>query len=1782
MKKLKRVLPLFLIAATLLSIFALSVGAETQNGWSVDEDGVERYYVNGDYVTGVYTIDGFPYKFGEDGGLLGLYDGHFNVGEQNTANTTAYRDALKALVTDGGKIYHYTTFEEGESFLDKNFSTKLAFGEIYGDVSSQTSKSIYTKVGDWYSSSSKSNIIVVERYNVFNTVAREDGGSALLLRGCVGAIAHSYVDLITDPAPKGEELVVEGEFKLGSDFGASHAVQLIDRGNVDTVANCFYSILNINANGGVYISSDTSKFVCVLSENEYTRISVAIHPSTNTLDVYINGLKVVSGAEFISDTDTYNPMNFEVEGMRCAQFTGNTDLGSMYLDNFAIYGASEPVCTVTSSGAKNGVYLEGGVLRYYANNFIYYGNKTLNGEYLGIKFDNKIVSFGSASSDGSYSLGNTATVIIDGAVNDSSTVAGNVFTVPDAVLTSAGEFGGWLITDGANKVLLSPGEAYHMSGDITCEAVAMDVEMLYGASVRTSSDGAALRFMAKVSATQYELLKANGATIETHMLIVPTEYFDNTHGYHTVEALNKSGYTELLDITVTEWYTTANNYHYFVGCVEDIAVEDYTNEYSALAYLKITYPNGNEFTVYSDYDEELNSRSVYYVASAAYNDRTTLKDQASYSNVLKYNKLTTYTPYDEARLAILKGYANTVIAIDVGNGGITFSGDFYDSPYELSSEYNIQTLVTDVTLTSSENMNICGIYVNGELLSADKYTVSGSTCKLSVDIGEEQLSELKLESEALKSWKFVDVYNDETLFPYLNYEAEYIYGDDEYSGIWEYTKGSISMSPTAGAVCGNHTAYYSDTDKKYYFDFSAVKAIKFNVYCDTAKASQTFYFILNSENPNSDGSDYYGKLITLKPGWNEVFIDVENIGTTRSPLGKDKVTSLNITSIGWDQNNDVSTILYFTDMIAYNKSSAASPFAAEELENAAVFAVGGYYSVVNGEKYANSLTDTDSTAFKEDGVYYLPMASIAAAKGTDAKYYSSSKTLVFNYGSNSYVFNVSTTKYTVNGKNNKLSYAPKLSGDTLCFAVEDVMELFGYTECYIDRMGLIVLSDTADIYDEDDDYDDIFSMIEELVYVRPDGDAIVSDLNSHSSGVHPYLMINEEGFNDLRYYAEMDATMQAYIAKLEKSYGVNSNNFKASVNYYHLTDGQRLLSVSRDVMTKTIAWALLAKLYEYSDPELCATYAERCWDELEAACNFNDGTYYSWHPSHFLDTGELAYPMAICYDWLYDYWTKTNDQVGIAVDSDGNKLYKYAEGTTRLSLMEDSMYWMALAATNVLESDTTGKYINYSYSISGSTNNWNGVCNGGLMAAALAICNVERYSSNVATYLTSAIKAIEKGMWVYAPEGGYEEGPGYWSYGTTYVQVFISCLDSACGTNYGVYNMPGFANSVYFTTYLGTKNTTWGFHDGGSGSADTSIAAWFARKANDPNVNAIRRQAIENGWKSVSMYDIMYFSPHIMTSNITLTLDAYYSLDTIMTFRSSWDADTCLFAGLHGGDNQASHGDIDIGNFVINANGYFMICDLGSDSYNMPGYFGNYRWSYYRKRAEGQNTLVMLPSSENVNDNGWNGKSGTPALVSGSEASNTAASTNLPTTEQLKNAVSECIRYESGTDSALGIVDMSCAYEYMTEGIRGMYMTDNRSVVVLQDEAVFSEDMDIWWFAHTQGEITLIDGGKAAVIYYKGVYLYAEIVTDMDASAVFNVMAAESLDKNYTGWTESSGYYTGDTESSRSSYSKLCVRVDDTDELRLAVVFKVIDSREDVPELGATYTWTDMAEWKVN
>jgi hypothetical protein len=85
---------------------------------------------------------------------------------------------------------------------------------------------------------------------------------------------------------------------------------------------------------------------------------------------------------------------------------------------------------------------------------------------------------------------------------------------------------------------------------------------------------------------------------------------------------------------------------------------------------------------------------------------------------------------------------------------------------------------------------------------------------------------------------------------------------------------------------------------------------------------------------------------------------------------------------------------------------------------------------------------------------------------------------------------------------------------------------------------------------------------------------------------------------------------------------------------------------------------------------------------------------------------------------------------------------------------------------------------------------------------------------------------------------------------------------------------------------------------------------------------------------------------------------AFHGEQSVAIFRNSWDPKAAWFA-VKGGTAAASHGHMDVGSFVYDIHGERWIHDLGSDNYNLPGYFGKNRWDYYRMQNRSHNTLEI-------------------------------------------------------------------------------------------------------------------------------------------------------------------------------------------------------------------------------
>jgi hypothetical protein len=511
---------------------------------------------------------------------------------------------------------------------------------------------------------------------------------------------------------------------------------------------------------------------------------------------------------------------------------------------------------------------------------------------------------------------------------------------------------------------------------------------------------------------------------------------------------------------------------------------------------------------------------------------------------------------------------------------------------------------------------------------------------------------------------------------------------------------------------------------------------------------------------------------------------------------------------------------------------------------------------------------------------------------------------------------------------------------------------------------------------------------------------------------HPRLLGTSEDFSRLKEQVASDPRLLQWQQKLTDQ---AKKILDAPPSKYEIPDGLRLLATSRRVVDRVYTLALLYRLNGEK------AYAERAWKELEAAAAFPD-----WNPKHFLDTAEMTHAFAIGYDWLFDFLSSEQRDIlrraivekGFAP---GLKIYRAHNGWAK------------------------------------ATHNWNQVCNGGLGMGALALAEVE--PDQAAEVLHSALESLPLAMAEFAPDGAWNEGPGYWNYATAYNVDLLAALDTALRTDFGLSQMTGFRDTGLFPLYLtGPLGRTFNYADGGDRAIRAPQLFWMARKFNQP-VYAWYEQSVA---APVAQDLLWHTSLAQGPKEAKLPLDKYYRGSEAVTLRSAWEDPRAVFLAFKAGDNKANHSHLDVGSFVLDALGARWAIDLGADDYNLPGYFGGQRWDYYRLRAEGQNTLVINPAAG---------------------------------PDQDPKAATRITRFDSQPQRAFAIADLSPAYRAHARNVKRGIALLGRKDVLVQDEIQTKAPAEVWWFMHTPAAVRIEDDGQGALLSQMGVNMQLKLLS---------------------------------------------------------------------------------------
>ncbi len=529
------------------------------------------------------------------------------------------------------------------------------------------------------------------------------------------------------------------------------------------------------------------------------------------------------------------------------------------------------------------------------------------------------------------------------------------------------------------------------------------------------------------------------------------------------------------------------------------------------------------------------------------------------------------------------------------------------------------------------------------------------------------------------------------------------------------------------------------------------------------------------------------------------------------------------------------------------------------------------------------------------------------------------------------------------------------------------------------------------------------------VAAPPSAQEILKTLTDHVPlRQHPRLLASAADFERARRLIATDPFAKAVFAKVRAQ---ADQTLKEAPVRYELPDGVRLLSIIRKTLSRVLNLAFTYQMTKDS------RYGERAWQELatisDASC------FADWHPVHYLDVAELTAAAAIGFDWLYDY-LHADQRKRIADAIDRNAF------DTVLPLYRDRKGWTQ------------------------ARHNWNAVCNGGVGLGALALADERAdLTRKAGAVLEGGLRSLPMMLREFGPDGGWGEGVGYWDYANRYLAYYLASLDICLGTDYGLTAYPGFAKTGYFPIAMTGSNGIFNFADAGKGRViRTPTFFWLANKFAQPDFAAYARKFPSN-----TPLDILWYRPTPLQSG-TIKSDHYFRGVEAVGLHSAIAESNDLFVGFKAGANQYNHCDLDIGTFVIDAFGKRWADDLGPDNYNLPGYFSSkangQRWTYYRKRAESHNTLLINPGSG---------------------------------PDQEVGAHAKIVEFDSNEDRAYAIADLTPAYRRQALSVRrGVALFKRSSQIMIEDEITLGKPGEVWWLMHTAARIELAPSGSEAVL----------------------------------------------------------------------------------------------------
>jgi hypothetical protein len=548
----------------------------------------------------------------------------------------------------------------------------------------------------------------------------------------------------------------------------------------------------------------------------------------------------------------------------------------------------------------------------------------------------------------------------------------------------------------------------------------------------------------------------------------------------------------------------------------------------------------------------------------------------------------------------------------------------------------------------------------------------------------------------------------------------------------------------------------------------------------------------------------------------------------------------------------------------------------------------------------------------------------------------------------------------------------------------------------------------------------------------------------------PRLVFNSTVEKNLKKKMKTDPVIQ----NMYKAIKLNADEVYTKPLLERKLQGRRLLGVSREMLWRINMLGLVYRM------EKDAKVLKRINDEVVAVCKFKD-----WNPSHYLDVAEMSMAVAFALDWT------------------AGKLPKSTIALAKTALIEKGIKpsW-----------PESGKNPGWSY----GTNNWNQVCNGGMIAASIAIAEVDPELASKTIW--RALDGLPHSLVEYGPDGVYPEGSTYWGYGTSFSVVTAALLESAFGDDFGHFEYPAFLESATFRS-LANAPSGWYYNysdcgDKRSENADVFLA-WFAAKTGNKKFfekERFLRPAAEMGKLTrLAGTSLAWLAQYEEKEDIEMpTAWSGKGANPIVIFKSDETDPHQFYFGGKGGKGTNNHGNMDAGSFIFELNGVRWVIDPGNQGYHelektgfnlWSGCQDCERWTLLTKNNYGHSTITI--NNELFINNGQ------------------------ATLLDFKNGVKPEATF-----------NLTAVYGENLKSAKRKFLKDSPTSIVIEDNIDISEKTElITWQLMTTADVEIIEGG--AILKQNGETLKLENLShpELDVSIVSLYPAPLELDRQIEG-----------------------------------------------------------------